>query len=193
MSVPTRVTTYFAHPTALVEAADIGRGTRVWAFCHILPGVTVGRDCNLGDHVFIEGGVQIGDDVVIKNGVSVWAGVTLEDRVFVGPNAAFTNDTVPRAKAFHAEPATTLVKQGASIGANATLVSPLVIGRSALIGAGAVVTRDVPDFGLVVGNPARLIGYVCACGQRLSDREGPSICSCGRGYIRTATGIEEST
>jgi acetyltransferase-like isoleucine patch superfamily enzyme len=182
---------YFVHPSALVETADIGPETRVWAFCHVMPGVRIGRACNLGDHVFVEGGVRIGDDVVIKNGVSVWEGVTLEDRVFVGPNVSFTNDVVPRAKVFHSEPSTTLVKHGASIGANATLICPVEIGRGALVGAGAVVTRDVPDFGLVVGNPARLIGYVCYCGRRLAEQREPVSCECGRRFINAPAGIKE--
>ena len=191
MSAPSLKRPYFVHPAALVESDDIGDGTRIWAFCHVLPGVSIGRECNLGDHVFVEGGVQIGNEVVVKNGVSVWSGVVLEDRVFVGPNAAFTNDHVPRAKSFHFEPAATLVKQGASIGANATLISPVVVGRFALIGAGSVVTRDVPDFGLVVGNPARLVGYVCRCGQRLPEQEGRLTCACGQKFHRSSVGIEE--
>ena len=147
----------FIHPQALVESDAIGEGTRIWAFCHVLAGATVGRDCNLGDHAFVESGVTIGDECVIKNGVSIWDGVTLEDRVFVGPNAAFTNDLVPRARVRRGAWDRTLVKEGASIGANATLVCPLVVGRYALIGAGAVVTRDVPSGCQVVGNPARLL------------------------------------
>ena len=183
----------FIHPRALVETNAIGDGTRVWAFCHVLAGATVGRDCNLGDHAFVENGVTIGDECVIKNSVSIWTGVTLEDRVFVGPNAAFTNDLVPRARVRRKVFDQTLVKEGASIGANATLVCPLVVGRYALIGAGAVVTRDVPDFGLVIGNPARLIGYVCRCGERLAFANGRAACSCGRTYAQGhAEQIEET-
>lgn len=183
----------FIHPRALVETDAIGEGTHVWAFCHVLPGVSIGRDCNLGDHAFVENGVTIGDACVIKNGVSLWTGVTLEDRVFVGPNASFTNDLVPRARIRREAFDQTLVKEGASIGANATLVCPLVVGRYALIGAGAVVTHDVPDFGLVVGNPARLIGYVCRCGARLAFADGRATCSCGRRYTQShADQIEES-
>ena len=175
----------FIHPQALIETDDIGEGTRIWAFCHVLAGASVGRNCNLGDHAFVENGVTIGDECVIKNGVSIWTGVTLEDRVFVGPNAAFTNDLVPRARIRREAFDQTLVKEGASIGANATLVCPLVVGRYALVGAGAVVTRDVPDFGLVVGNPARLVGYVCRCGERLVFTEGQAGCSCGRTYAQS--------
>lgn len=179
------------HPQALVETDRIGAGTRVWAFAHILPGARIGQDCNIGDHSYVEGGVAIGDEVVIKNGVSIWDGVTIEDRVFVGPNAAFTNDLMPRAKVVRAEYQRTLVREGASLGANATLVCGITVGRYALIGAGAVVTRDVPDFGLVVGNPARLAGFVCRCGDRLVFREAEADCACGRRYRRTADRVEE--
>lgn len=182
----------FIHPRALVETDAIGKGTRIWAFCHVLAGASIGRSCNLGDHAFVENDVTIGDECVIKNGVSIWTGVTLEARVFVGPNAAFTNDLVPRARVRRAAWDQTLIKEGASIGANATLVCPLVVGRYALVGAGAVVTRDVPDFGLVVGNPARLVGYVCRCGERLSFVDGQATCACGRGYAQSeADRIEE--
>jgi len=174
----------FIHPHALVETDAVGEGTRIWAFCHVLRGAVIGRDCNLGDHAFVEGDVRIGDGCVIKNGVSIWDGVTLEDRVFVGPNAAFSNDLIPRARVRRPGFEKTVIREGASIGANATLVCPLVVGRYALIGAGAVVTRDVPDFGLVVGNPARLIGHVCRCGERLILADGRAVCPCGHRYIR---------
>jgi acetyltransferase-like isoleucine patch superfamily enzyme len=182
---------YAAHPTALVETDRIGSGTRIWAFCHVLNGAVIGRDCNLGDHSFVEGDVIIGDEVVVKNGVSIWSGVTLGDRVFVGPNAAFTNDHVPRARVYHEQPERIEVCEGASIGANATLIAPMTVGRYALIGAGAVVTRDVPDFGLVVGNPARFQGYVCRCGLRLTLSEESAICTCGQAYVRRGQRIEE--
>lgn len=160
------------HSTALVESSDIGPGTRIWAFCHVLSGARIGRLCNIGDHSFIEGGVTIGDEVVIKNGVSIWRGVTIEDRVFIGPNATFTNDFVPRARVFHDHYQPTLVREGASIGANATLLCGITIGRYALVGAGSVVTRNVPDFALVVGSPARISGYVCRCGTKLAFSAG---------------------
>jgi UDP-2-acetamido-3-amino-2,3-dideoxy-glucuronate N-acetyltransferase len=151
----------FVHPTALVEAgAVIGEGTRVWAFAHILPGAVVGKDCNICDHVFIEGNVQIGDRVTIKPGVQLWVGVTLEDDVFVGPNATFTNDLFPRSKDYPAERPRTIVKRRASIGANATILAGTVIGGNAMVGAGAVVTREVPPNAIVTGNPARIVGYM---------------------------------
>jgi acetyltransferase-like isoleucine patch superfamily enzyme len=151
---------HFQHPHALVESEVIGKGTRVWAFAHILPGATVGSDCNICDHVFIENKVVIGDRVTIKSGVQLWDGITLEDDVFVGPNATFTNDPFPRSRQYPSEFPKTLVRKGASIGANATILPGLTIGQNAMVGAGAVVTRDVPPNAIVVGNPARITGYV---------------------------------
>lgn len=171
-----------AHPAALVESDQIGAGTRIWAFAHVLSGAVIGRDCNIGDHCYIEGGVVLGDAVVVKNGVSIWDGVTLEDRVFAGPNVAFTNDRVPRAKTPRPEWDRTLVRAGASLGANATILPGITIGRHALIGAGAVVTRDVPDYALMLGNPARLAGHVCRCGERLTFAGPDATCHCGHRY-----------
>jgi UDP-2-acetamido-3-amino-2,3-dideoxy-glucuronate N-acetyltransferase len=151
---------HFQHSHALVESEVIGKGTRVWAFSHILPGATVGIDCNICDHVFIENKVVIGDRVTIKSGVQLWDGVILEDDVFVGPNATFTNDPFPRSRQYPSEFPKTLVRKGASIGANATILPGLTIGQNAMVGAGAVVTRDVPPNAIVVGNPARIMGYV---------------------------------
>lgn len=151
---------FFEHPQALVETDTIGDGTRVWAFAHILPGARIGRDCNICDHVFIENDVVVGDRVTIKCGVQVWDGVTLEDDVFVGPNATFTNDSFPRSKQYPEAFERTIVRRGASIGANATILAGVVIGKNAMVGAGAVVTRDVPPNAIVVGNPARITGYV---------------------------------
>ena len=150
----------FVHDKALVEpGAQLGAGTRVWAFAHVLPGAVIGADCNICDHVFIEEQVRMGDRVTIKSGVQVWNGVVLEDDVFVGPNATFTNDLFPRSKQYQ-EMTRTLVQRGASIGANATIVAGVTMGRNALVGAGAVVTRNVPANAIVVGNPARIKGYV---------------------------------
>ena len=151
----TTKTGYFAHPQSLVESPNIGEGTRVWAFAHILPGAKVGRDCNICDHVFIENDVVVGDRVTVKCGVQLWDGVALEDDVFVGPNATFTNDLFPRSRQHPEQFARTTVRAGASIGANATLLPGIEIGRGAMVGAGAVVTRDVPPGVTVMGNPAR--------------------------------------
>lgn len=150
----------FVHPDGIVEpGARIGTGTRVWAFAHVLSQATIGADCNICDHVFIENDVVIGDRVTVKSGVQLWDGVRLEDEVFVGPNATFTNDLFPRSK-HYGEPVKTVVRTGASIGANATIIAGVVIGRSAMVGAGAVVTGNVPPNAIVVGNPARIVGYV---------------------------------
>ena len=148
------------HSLAVVEpGARIGPRTRIWAFAHVLPGAVVGADCNLCDHTFVEGAVRIGDRVTVKCGVYLWDGVTLEDDVFVGPCAAFTNDKFPRSRRRPARYLQTVVGQGASIGANATLLPGVRIGKQAMVGAGAVVTRDVPAYAVVKGNPARLAGY----------------------------------
>lgn len=147
---------YFVHPQALVETDRIGDGTRVWAFVHILSGAIIGSDCNICDHVFIENDVKVGDRVTVKCGVQLWDGVRLEDDVFIGPNATFTNDLFPRSK----QPfkvLQTVVRRGASIGANATLLPGITIGEKAMVAAGAVVIRDVAAFTLVAGNPARVI------------------------------------
>ena len=149
----------FLHPKALCESKNIGIGTRIWAFAHILPGAVVGQDCNICDHVFIENDVVIGNRVTIKSGVQLWDGLRIEDDVFIGPNATFTNDPFPRSKQYVDTYPQTLVHSGASIGANATLLPGLVIGAKAMIGAGAVVTRDVPPGAIVTGNPGRIVGY----------------------------------
>ncbi len=150
---------FFKHPNALVESNNIGDDTKVWAFAHILPGAQVGSDCNICDGVFIENDVAIGNRVTIKCGVQIWDGITLEDDVFVGPNATFTNDPFPRSKQYPESFPRTVVKHGASIGANATILPGLTIGANAMVGAGAVVTSDVPSNAIVIGNPAHIAGY----------------------------------
>lgn len=149
----------FVHEQGICETEDVGAGTRIWAFAHLLPGARVGADCNICDGVFIEGGAAVGDRVTIKSGVQLWDGVELEDDVFVGPNATFTNDPFPRSQAWLEEYPRTVVRNGASIGANATILPGIEVGRGAMVGAGAVVTRPVPPNAIVSGNPARIHGY----------------------------------
>jgi acetyltransferase-like isoleucine patch superfamily enzyme len=150
----------FIHQMALCESANVGAGTRVWAFAHILKGAVVGADCNICDHVFIENDVVIGDRVTIKSGVQLWDGVRIADDVFVGPNATFSNDKYPRSRQYQAKVEETHIGRGASIGAGAVILPGLRIGSRAMIGAGAVVTHDVPAKAIVSGNPARIVGYV---------------------------------
>jgi len=173
----------FIHDHALVEpGATIGIGTRVWAFVHILPGAVIGQDCNVCDHVFIENDVVIGDRVTVKCGIYIWDGVTIEDDVHLGPNVVFTNDLYPRSKQSF-ELGRIIVRRGASVGANSTVLPGVTIGERALVGAGSVVTKDVPPHALVVGNPARPIGYVCDCGHRLSEASAEWQCgACSRRY-----------
>jgi UDP-2-acetamido-3-amino-2,3-dideoxy-glucuronate N-acetyltransferase len=167
---------FFHHPTALVETIAVGAGTRIWAYAHILPGARIGRQCNIGDHCYVEAGARIGNNVTLKNGVAVWDGVAIQDNAFVGPSVVFTNDLTPRSPRFVRVAARyrskawrrrTVVETGASIGANATILCGLRIGRFALIAAGAVVTRSVPAHALMAGVPARLAGWVCECGAKL--------------------------
>jgi len=153
---------YFLHPQGLCESENVGEGTRIWAFAHVLRGAFIGRNCNICDGVFIEGDVEVGDDVTIKSGVQLWDGVTLGKGVFVGPNATFTNDRFPRSKRYLDSYPRTVVKDGASIGANATILPGIEIGERAMIGAGAVVLADVPARAVVAGNPGRVVGYADA-------------------------------
>jgi len=175
---------YFAHPHALVEAGvTIGAGTRIWAFAHVATGATLGTDCNICDHTFIEGGVRIGHRVTLKCGVYLWNGITLEDDVFIGPAAVFTNDNRPRIKKHLNSDLKTVLQQGCTIGANSTIHPNLTIGRWAMVGAGAVVTHSVLDYSLVLGNPACWQAWVCQCGEKLIPRSGPFLdCTCGRAF-----------
>lgn len=161
--------TAFIHPNALCESTDVGEGTRIWAFAHILPGARIGRDCNICDGVFVEGAVVVGDRTTIKCGVQLWNGVRLGDDVFVGPNATFTNDLFPRSRQYPEKFLETVVEAKASIGANATILPGVRIGSGAVVGAGAVITRSVPPNAIVVGNPARIVGYVTDPRQTTSD------------------------
>jgi len=173
----------FVHPLGINESENVGEGTRIWAFAHLMKGARVGRGCNIGEGCFVEGGAILGDHVTVKNGVAIWDRVTIEDHVFVGPYAVFTNDRIPRSHPDYRtgpkgwEP--TFVRHGASIGANATIVCGITLGTWAFVAAGAVVIRDVPDFGMVVGNPARRIGWACKCGRRLPESLQ---CVCGLRY-----------
>lgn len=151
---------FFMHPNSIVESKQIGKATRVWAFAHVLPGAVIGEDCNICDHVFIENDVVVGNRVTVKCGVQLWDGIRLEDDVFIGPNATFTNDPFPRSKKYPTEFSKIVVQKGASIGANATILPGITIGQNAMVGAGAVVTRDVPPNSIVMGNPARIVNYV---------------------------------
>lgn len=150
----------FVHPQAICETKNLGLGTRIWAFAHVLPGARIGAECNICDGVFIENDVIVGDRVTVKCGVQLWDGLTIEDDVFIGPNATFTNDPFPRSKVYPQSFARTIIRQRASIGANATILPGVEIGVGAMVGAGAVVTRSVPPNAIVVGNPARIKGYV---------------------------------
>jgi acetyltransferase-like isoleucine patch superfamily enzyme/dTDP-4-dehydrorhamnose 3,5-epimerase-like enzyme len=149
----------FVHEQGLCESSEVGGGTRIWAFAHVLEGARVGADCNICDGVFVEGGAVVGDRVTVKCGVQLWDGVVIEDDVFVGPNATFTNDPMPRSRQWLDEYPRTIIREGASIGANATILPGVEIGLGAMVGAGAVVTRSVPPHAIVVGNPARIHGY----------------------------------
>jgi acetyltransferase-like isoleucine patch superfamily enzyme len=173
----------------LVETDRIGSGTRIWPFVHVLKGAEIGSDCNIGECCYIESNVKVGNEVVIKNGVSLWSGLRVDDRVFIGPNVAFTNDRIPRAKVLHEHYEETLIREGASIGANATILCGITLGSWCVVGAGSVVTHMVPEFGLVYGNPAQLHGWICKCGTRLPlpvEGDGQTRCTCGAEYILSA-------
>ena len=179
------------HPQGLCESEDVGEGTRIWAFAHVLPGAKIGADCNICDGAYVEGGAVVGDRVTIKNQVMVFAGVTVADDVFLGPGVTFTNDFTPRAH-LHKSPDEldpTWVEEGATLGARVTVVCGVTIGANAFVGAGAVVTRDVAPHAFVVGTPARQIGWACRCGRRL----GADLrCSCGRAWVLEDDQLRES-
>lgn len=189
---------YFVHPSSYVdEACKIGKGSKIWYFCHIQKGAEIGENCSLGQNVNISDNVVIGKGVKIQNNVSIYEGVVIEDNVFCGPSCVFTNDLNPRAAfpkgraGYHK----TLIKEGASIGANATIVCGHTLGRGAMIAAGAVVTKDVKDHALMAGLPAKRIGWACACGHLWKDEDGEEgifTCpSCGRKYKEGPQGLKE--
>ena len=181
----------FIHESAYVDdGVTIGEGTKIWHFCHIVSGAVIGSRCSLGQNVVVMGGTKIGDNVKIQNNVSVYEGVELEDDVFCGPSMVFTNVMNPRSHVSRKhEYRRTLVRRGASIGANATIVCGATLGEYAFVGAGAVVTSDVPDYALVVGVPARRVGWMCQCGERLP-KEGAGTCAaCGSRYEKRGEGI----
>jgi len=190
----------FVHPTALVETDEVGKGSRIWAYAHIMAGARIGQNCNVGDHCFIESGVSIGDNCTIKNGNMIWEGVTLEDGVFVGPHVFFTNDLYPRSPRLPQAQdryldkrnwlVPTLVKRGASLGAAAVVLAGVTIGEYAMLGAGSVVTMDVPPYTLVKGNPARASRRVCRCGQVLRFSRGFATCAeCGLRFLEEGEAI----
>jgi UDP-2-acetamido-3-amino-2,3-dideoxy-glucuronate N-acetyltransferase len=184
------VTDYFVHPSSFVDdGASIGSGTKIWHFCHVMPRSRIGRGCNIGQNVVVSPEVVIGDNVKIQNNVSVYTGVTIEDDVFCGPSMVFTN-VVNVSRKDEYRP--TLVKRGASLGANSVVVCGHTIGRYAFVGAGAVVTKDVPDHALVVGNPGRVVGWMCQCGVKLASGSRPpadaTCAACGTKYV-TVDGV----
>ncbi len=188
------------HSTAIVETQQIGRNTKIWAFSHVMKDVSIGTNCNIGEHCFIELGVSIGNDITIKNSNMIWRGVTLEDGVFVGPGVFFTNDLYPRSprlpqaqKRYSSSEwlVPTIVRQGASLGAGAVIVAGITISEYATVGAGAVVTKDVPPHALVIGNPARIGGWVCQCGLPLNFQEGLATCDdCRLRYVKDSDSVK---
>ncbi len=179
---------YFVHDKALVETSDIGDNSTIWAFVHILKGAKIGINVNICDQCFIENEVVIGDNVTLKCGVYLWDGISIEDDVFIGPGVTFTNDLLPRSKNKEFKQEKTIVKKGASIGANATILGGVSIGEYSMIGAGSVVTKTIPDFALVYGNPGRVGGYICVCARKIDTEKNEFVCLCGRRYE-----IEEGT
>lgn len=177
---------YFVHESAYVDLpCRIGTGTQIWHFSHIMHDVIIGEKCKIGQNVFVAAGVKIGRNVKIQNNVSIYAGVIIEDDVFCGPSCVFTNIKTPRSaipRNTQDDYLVTLVKQGASIGANATIICGHAIGRYAFIGAGATVTKEVPDYALVYGNAARQVGWMCECGAKLEDFTQKAVCTCDRQY-----------
>ena len=187
--------TAFVHESAYVDdGATIGAGTKVWHFCHVLAGAMIGERCSFGQNVVVMNGTRVGHNVKVQNNVSIYEGVELEDDVFCGPSMVFTNVLNPRAHVSRRhEYRKTLVRRGATIGANATIVCGTTLGEYAFVGAGAVVAADVADYALMVGVPARRIGWMCQCGERLSDSGTGTCAACGSTYEAAATGIRRTS
>lgn len=184
---------YFAHNTAIVESNLIGSNTKIWAYVHIMKGARIGSNCNIGDGSFLETGSKIGNNVVIKNNVSIWDKVEIKDDVFVGPNVAFTNDLRPRVKKIkpNFKLSKTTVEKGASLGANSTILAGTKIGRYSMIGAGAVVTKDVMPFTVVAGVPAKYNSYICICSEILKPKFKSFSCpACKRSYLKSSKGLK---
>lgn len=182
---------YFVHEKAIVDTSNIGDKTRIWAFTHILKGAVVGDNCNICEHVYIEDYVILGNDVTVKCGVYIWEGVYVEDKVFIGPCVTFTNDKHPRSKEYPDEFLKTIIKKGATLGANSSIMCGITIGKWATIGMGTVVLKDVKPYEVVVGNPGKVIGYNCECGKRLNFNSiDNSICECGLEYKKHSDNVE---
>ena len=184
---------YFVHPTAVVgEAAEIGSGTKIWHFSHVMPGAQIGENCVIGQNVFISSKAIVGNNIKIQNNVSVFDGVILEDGVFCGPSMVFTNVFNPRSFISRMkELQKTLVRKGATLGANSTIVCGNTIGQFAFVGAGSVVTRDLPDYALVYGNPGKIRGWVCQCAEEITFRSGKATCkACGKKYKKGRDGVK---
>ena len=180
----------FFHPKSFIESKNIGARTRIWAFTHVMKHASIGEDCNIGEHCFIENCAVIGNRVTVKNGVCLWEGVTLEEDVFVGPNAVFTNDSFPVSRRQPAYFEKIHVKKGACIGANATILCGVTVGRYAFIGAGSVVTSNVPDHALVYGNPSKFKGFLCACRRKLKWFGRKAHCRCELRYRKISGKVQ---
>lgn len=196
---PTTATKYFVHASSYVdEPCEIGAGTKIWHFSHIMKNCRIGENCNIGQNVVVSPDVVLGNNVKVQNNVSIYTGCILEDDVFCGPSMVFTNVVNPRSHVLRRdEYKTTLVRRGASMGANSTIVCGTTIGRYAFVGAGSVVTRDVPDYALIYGNPAKIRGWMCACGIKLAmgtgaGQESAACAVCGKTYHRQGAVVEET-
>jgi UDP-2-acetamido-3-amino-2,3-dideoxy-glucuronate N-acetyltransferase len=192
-ATPKKDRKFFAHDSAFIdEGVEIGEGTSIWHVSHVLKGSKIGNGCKIGQNVVIGPNAVIGDGVKVQNNVSVYEGVTLEDHVFCGPSMVFTNVFNPRSEIPRMEELKpTLVKKGATLGANSTIVCGTTIGKYAFIGAGAVVTKDVPDYALVVGSPARITGWMCECGLKLDWKDDRATCTCGRHFTKMRSGVSK--